>query len=714
MPGFGYDFPALAVRRSGGGASAPALLTAIGTEGWNGTVNGTPPTEYDPVGDAQTFTVLSPGFSGVATPVTRSRNVTIMKRVRQPHPNETTKTADTAALNRVIHAGDTIVGMTNNSTRAVTPPGPMWIDADYRMARTNSITVRLFVAHRYGQDGAPLAGVRFILSDGTNSVTADVSSLTTVSYTASGHSGSLYEATLDITALNNGICTKDVIMYPFVGAATQASVDYSGIHSINFGVHRFIKSVSGSYGEMFAYVNASTGNDGTGVASATAATAAASPYLTLAAAVTAVKTAVNSAHGRNEAGGGTIRLVDGTHTFAPIRTAAGTTTAPLVIESVSGDKTACTLVDDGGSSSSSSLPIHTEIRNIRIRKVAAGSSIKYDNAATLSAMATSGHMIALDGCDLDLNGRTDYSAYFYRTGRLYLINCTGTMFATQTAFGTDCKEIALIGTSLTGNTGTGNAGAVYHVFASKTHRLRNTAGSTNREVCLGQVCAFSFVGNLSSTNGTYECNKVIDARGVYHVMSVFEQANNSNTSACYLVNGDGDLNTCADFWGFGVTIVGARMNFLYNDEGILAILKSGAIMASVINSGNTKSDLFIAPISGQNGNRVGNWQVIYRVDFDYTTILAGSANSDVTGVGNWLGEVDWIGAQIGPAAAPLDADWTLDASANGTQAGNGDYRPLPGSVIAKFPGAFRQYPIDFLGQTVPSDGTAFRGALQAA
>lgn len=58
--------------------------------------------------------------------------------------------------------------------------------------------------------------------------------------------------------------------------------------------------------------------------------------------------------------------------------------------------------------------------------------------------------------------------------------------------------------------------------------------------------------------------------------------------------------------------------------------------------------------------------------------------------------------------------WTNDASITGTGLGGGDYRPLSGSPLIRVPAGMTVTARDMLGQTIPTDGTAFIGALQPA
>ena len=119
----------------GGSVPAPPPITAVAADGWQATIADTPPAEYDPVGDPQTVAVTRAGFDATGSAVAVVDTLTLMKRVRQPYPNQNTLTADQVALSDFVYAGDTIGGVTNTSTRAYPQPVAMWLTPTYRSSR---------------------------------------------------------------------------------------------------------------------------------------------------------------------------------------------------------------------------------------------------------------------------------------------------------------------------------------------------------------------------------------------------------------------------------------------------------------------------------------------------------------------------------------------------------------------------------------------------
>ena len=186
-------------------------LTMIAANGWQATWP-TPPT-LDPVGAPRTVAITRAGFDASGTALALVDRLTMMKRVRQPWPNQTSLTADQVALSDFVYATDTVSGMTNASTLA--PPRPIcfWLTPDLERATGATFTVQLAVAHAYARAGRPVAAVKFIASDGTHSVESLVTTMASRSF-ASGLSAPYFEAALDVTGLDaRTICTVDVIVY---------------------------------------------------------------------------------------------------------------------------------------------------------------------------------------------------------------------------------------------------------------------------------------------------------------------------------------------------------------------------------------------------------------------------------------------------------------------------------------------------------------------
>ena len=189
--------------------------------------------------------------------------------------------------------------------------------------------------------------------------------------------------------------------------------------------------------------------------------------------------------------------------------------------------------------------------------------------------------------------------------------------------------------------------------------------------------------------------------------SVLEAVNGDTAPAVFL-NADGNTDPTENILFIGNTVVGSRVNWLYQDTGTARIEKSGYRRFNVQAYQNSKSDVFAA-----NGELTGNWSEIYNVGSRANAALNGSNQRDDYSPGSWLGEVAALGDVSGTGAAPVNPDWALDASFAGSRAGGGDYRPGGASELPRVPVGLTPFGWDLNGQSVANDGTARIGACQS-
>lgn len=664
--------------------SVSAPVTTIAADGWQATYDGTPPAEMDPSGDPETVTVTRQGFDASGGAVSVNDTVTLMKRVRQPYPNQGSLTADSIALSDFVYAGDTIAGVANNSTRTYPKPICCWLHGDHQIAAGPTFTARVAVAHMHARSGRPVAAVTFSVTDGVSTVTETVSAMSTITYTASGLTVPHFAAALDISGFAVGAeLTVDVTVYPWVGEAFDSATDASASPSINFCSLPVWKATAS---RAYAYVNASTGNDGAGVASGTEATAAASPFATLAAAVAAVRSWNNANLGYDDAGGAIVVLEDGTHVFSSIRSAAGaTTTGPLTVQ---GESRAGAVLQDSGSNLTFSIPGGITFRNMTFRMT--GNYTFIDNGGTGLAP------VLCEDVSFDVNGNPDfYEAWFYRIGRFYLIDCDANGALLARKYGGVKKEPNLVGCS--------GLGWAYNMLGCRSAGFNTgSLNDSGREAAAG-----SFIGwnCLTATNsgGTQVLHDdwAIGAEGFAMVGNVVEDVDGT-TSPALQVMGDSSAVTATNVVIQCNTVVGQRSNLLYNDT--TNISRDGSVRFNVFSKFNTKTDVFAA-----DGTAIGNWAAAYHVGYHSNAYLTAASDGQSTfGAGHWIGEVGELGASLLPTP-----DWTDDASADGSGLGGGDYTPGASSTLPTIPAGLAPYGHDLNGTALAGDGTDLSGAVQA-
>lgn len=140
------------------------------------------------------------------------------------------------ALSEFIYAGDSGLQLTaladwrsgapaqtlsvsNGSTLAAPIPIFRWIDVPYQRNTNGQIRLSLMVFSHHPQGLAPVAAVKFTITDGTNVKTGWATSLSTS--TRHGDATRCYELVIDVTgapALTAGLLRCDAEVYPWLGA----------------------------------------------------------------------------------------------------------------------------------------------------------------------------------------------------------------------------------------------------------------------------------------------------------------------------------------------------------------------------------------------------------------------------------------------------------------------------------------------------------------
>ena len=690
----------MVARLATGAAAAPSPMTSVAADGWQATYP-SPPASFNPVSAPQTLSVTRPGFTTAATATTVAEQVTIMARVRQPFPAQASLTADKVVLSDFVYAADTLpAGVTNLSALAYPRPIACWLTPDLERAQGSSFTARLAVAHAYARNRQPVAAVTFIASDGSNTVQQTISAQSSRQW-GSGLYAPYFECAIPLATLNQGaLCTLDVIIYPWVGAAWQASVSGAAYPSINFTVLKFLNDRTGGYGQAYAYVNATTGNNGTALVSATPSPAAAAPYLTVAAAAAAIRTFNTTTYARSNASGGTIRLVAGEHVHATFQSVT-VGEIPLLIEAENSTLKSTTIYKDSGTTALNSTPFKLKFRNLTLKKVGAAVTM-LDNSATL---ATLDRMLVLENVAIDRNGTSSYGAWIYRTGRCWMIDVSSatTLGPMLDDFAGVCKEIIAIGCS-----GPFAGTNIFNAVACKfTGGLRRVPSGAAVEPGAGQMFSHSHITqNVDGSRALTSSTGSIDARGFAVVGCVLEQTA-GETAPNFSFHADSDVQAVENALCIGTTVVGSRTNWLYQDTGTATVAKRGFIRFSALRQRNTKTDVF-----GTNANLVGNWPASYNVGARANAVIRGSNDGNsVPGVGRWLGEAAALGDAYGSLAAPLAVNWVSDQSFDGGAAGNGDYTPGAGTALPFIPAGMAPYSIDMKGRAVANDGSARIGAI---
>ena len=681
---------------------AAAASALVSLDGW--TIETATPASM--VG--QTIMVQRAGFNASGAAVTVSDPVKITDRLRQPYPNHNSKTTDKVVLGEYIHVGDVVSGMTNMSLKPAANPLTCWLQPDYFGIEGATFTVDLAVLHKFARNGRPVAAVRIIASDGTTTREQLVSTLTFASYSASGLGADVFRATFTSADFAVGAqITIDAIIYPWVGPAYRLSVDGNPAPNMKNTVLRAYRLP-----QVYAYVDPVAGTS-SGVASLTAATAAATPFQTILQAATAVRDFNSTTHGRNELGGGVIRLVEGTTVLTGniYFSATASTTSNIIIEAANPSKRASTFLDDNGVNDNGEyVPRRVTFRNLTIRKTVAASNLF--RAPDLEDVS-----YVFDGCVLDMGGFSIASGGSYmiqRIGRSWFINTSHVNGdgGFGTVSGTQKKNLLVIGSSGIGYTG------VISAIASKTGPL---IMSTLAAITLGRRQGMVYNCIVSGGHSDVQLGfggdwLSVAGYGYGVVGTVVESYTVGSRSVRAWADGDG--NAVRDFMVMATTmpgqgdVEGTGFNRLYNDTaGLPSIKDMAAFKYCIFPLSACKTD-----VHAQDGANIGNWPIVMGVGLGYNCAIRGVnvPNSQI-GPGSWRWEILPEGYQVGDGAGGiLIPQWTNNQTVDVGGSGGGDYRPLSTSPLIRVPAGQTIMAHDMLGKAIPTDGTAFIGALQAA
>lgn len=680
-------------------------------------------------GLALTVTSKSWDTSGVQTTTTRTVYATAVKR--QAYSNQALRVESTNGsgidttytLSEYIYSTDTVTcaiasgfftdngaggsgtacsaqnpAVANSSTEAYPLPQAVWLQHDLEWIQASTYSPKLAVMHRFGKSGQPVRAVKFIATDQhSNSVSAIATALSSGSWSASGLYANYFTASLDFSTLTQGdLCTIDAIIYPWVGDSYQISVSGETYPSANLSIYKVLNDRTGGFGIAYAYVDGVGG--GTPTVSATAATAAANPYASIAAAAAAIQTFNNSTYSRNNISGGIIRIPAAT-TITGLGTDTMDTTLtdgviPLQIEGIN---QSTSIYRDTGADTNNDINDKMKWKNLTFRKNGGSFfALRGDNSGL-------GDVLIFEDVIFDLNGQTIYDNWLTDYGAGYFINCGGSYCGQGSlAGGSKHGTALLLGCSWLPEF-CFNAVACKDVNMTSTVMLGPKNTTSPLEALRGAFFGWNFVGRGAADTVVAQAFTVdVGTRGIALVGNIIEKWANAGTQPALQLwdTVTQGVRNVADVMN---TIVGERTNVLYNDSGVASVLRNGLSKHTIHYKWNSKTDVFAA-----NANCTGNWALLYKVGGGYSLYIAGGSDgSTAPGVGNWCGEISGPGDVFSGSA-----DFVTDASTTGTHVGNGDYH-LGGSTTAPLiPAGETYFAVDLFGTVIPTNGTAHAGAVQ--
>lgn len=678
-----------------GSSPSPALPAwlnggTILADGWSLDAVSTPPSTVleEPIA------VTRAGYDSTGNITTYSDTLTyVTRRVRQP--GSTSLDALRCGLSFDIYAGDVVPGMTNNSAAVCPPVVANWEMLDRDVVGNTLPDIEVGAIHQFG---VPVL-VRFTATDGTNTVTFDATAPVAVkSATDQLHRTVFRWVAANITSLNNGIITVNARCFPLYG--TSASIRDSattGFSWWEFAPRYFIKDTTRAGAIPRCYVDAA-GSDSTGVWSTNDATAAATPFLTIAGALGTRRSQI-VAGAYLPAGapdGCEIRLRAGTFTMAgPAANITEHRGGAVIITRDPAVARADAVAASGASSVrwrlAGGVPAPLPGGAVRLRDVT------WRRAGAGQHSGETGAQVSVQKQNVSFDNNAVTGSYLTTNAFSFIdgMACVGMAGSALLPGATTAIGLAR---GISGDMNARNIAAVATTGCNLQNVSQLVAPSimtTERNVTLQAIYARSksatgetfFVGITKNLEGYGRWNVVCESIGTtgYPAHRVSGDGNTGNTTGVFIFH-----ETHAGYNDIG------RHNDRYVDTDATGARTHTrqALLGCIMVQYNTKHDLF-API---NAARIGGWPVAFGcgTDHNYVQFLdagGGSFAPDYAGRGSTVGTSNVTGLN------PLFVDPEATTAGPTAGAGNGDYRLQSGSPCKN---------IDFGRVYVPFDieGTA--------
>jgi hypothetical protein len=592
-----------------------------------------------------------------------------------------TLTASTALVTNAGGASQTSnalsgAAVTNSSTLAPPKVIAQWdLQTSVPAQRvTADFTVGIEAYYHFG-----IACVEFTATGATSSHEQTVRVTTKTARQSANTSlwGEAYEATIPIAGFTQGeTITINAVVKPNVGpsASVLDTADTTGADNeiLLRSNLSFTCNKTGAL-DQFAYVDTSTGNDGTGVVSGTAATAEASPYATI--------------KGALDDGANIVRCTTGTHTIA----------APAVSSAdywvfVEAAPSATVTVQ-------TSANLLYKTKRLCIRNVTLNTAHFWDGENT-------DRWLWIDNCTVSQTSTT--VGFGYRSKGVYITECSGS-FADLLSFSSSRVAYAFDGCSFTDFANTDCSYRMTRCVGDVFFSQKATANPAPTQD--GFIVSFNALEVADRDDNCIFLNSgsAIDISTGFAVVGNTIERHGTGTSTAPAVQIYADLNEndCTNIMLLGNTVVGQRINFAYNSVGTVSLVRSNLLFIgnAAEDGSNIKGDTFGTP----NSNRVGNFPTqhgtgVFHNRSHQTTFPAN--DSSASGARGFLGPntIDYAGL----TALGFVDDQSLNSAGN---AGGGDYTPDTGSVlIDQLPEAYQFTDYDLYGNRLPS--TADIGGVQ--
>jgi hypothetical protein len=708
------------------------------------------------------LTVSDPGFDPSGAAVMRQRSIAGTAVLRRQWPNQAQRlnvasggvrtvyfalseevfagTAIVSAQAATGYYGEAVAGAVGVTANASTLPYPKpmlgWLNPQHERATGAGFAVEAVAYHRFARAGQQVACIEFTGRDAQAtpnlSLVQRVSQPSLSDMQSGGQRVEAWKAVIPLAALTQGdLAQVNAVVKPWIGVAFDTAVNGAGTLTAGSAVDtaaphtplRFCCDKTGTYGGLLAYVRAGASGGAVG--------SSATPFPTIAAALTALAAANNGGKGHNDHSGSTIYLMDDgagngvDHVLGATATAAGKCWTDIRVDpAATAPAGTVRIVLSGLVGTTDLLRFHVPSH----RNTAGNVALDGGSSANVKRIAFEA------GCADTVGAAQPALGLTYRFGLAYWRNVSfATVPSPLFTFSTNRNAAALV----LGCTGTfSNVNDVVTPYVCVGNRL---LGARVAEIPSTHASGFGYDGGIVANNLFLKqpnSNQMGESRaidGFARVQNVFETATGFLAGVqAWKIGGDGTLSAIANFVSMhnsvpGVGIGGAnqaRQNQCYTDVqnagtggSAAGISKQMVEMFDLLHQRNCKSDTFASGSQGgtaTNTGRTGNWLGRYGVGHLGTVVVTGDASggisADASGA-NWLGEV--LPPSCIFAAGETNVTFADNRSGPGG-AGSGSYA-LSGAANAAYgrvPAGRSVLAFDLAGVTRRSDGSGAAGAYE--
>lgn len=554
---------------------------------------------------------------------------------------------------------------------------------EQRRPVNGTVTIEIFAVQKFARNGKPVARVT-ATAVGADSGHSESGSATTMTLSTRGDLIPVYAIPLNLSVAvgftRGELVTINFVVKPWVGDAGSILDSNADTEGITWGLGPLKWTIMS---KMIARVSA-TGNDTTGVASETQATADAAPCLTVGGAMAKIAAANNSAYSLNRIDGGEVQCNAGTYQWNG--DALGTSTNGYFTITHHSSTNRAGVVFDGFTSNRSQKAYQrfydvTWARSSDAYVIFAGGtnvliveSVNFNDA--YGAWYSGDTNTNLEFIDCTYNngnfskGGNDGHCRLHR-------NCTYT--AT-----TDVQLVVGNASTVLGTKSHGAGIPFWQPHASKTSNYIIAFPMLWKQT---EPAFLNVSVNLSNVAIVFPFVEHTGASG--NVIGEFSDANLTNILLWH------------------PTFAGQRFN---HENDITAAYVNKTFVDFCIRFGSLTRGDHRADIRDTDAIMIGTWSLGYSVDCE------GNHNEAI----GYAGDQDFWGirSNTGNAgtgfSAPVPAGYTSDNSKGGTDAGDGDYHPDVGSALLnRVPASSAVMPFDITGKAYRNDGTDAIGAFNS-